>query len=376
MSSVNFNNCSEKGLISVLDTTLRDGEQAAGVDLRPRKKLKIALQLEKLGVDVIEAGFPASNEEDYKAVELISRKLTEPTICAFGRATKGDIEKAFESIKFARKKRIHTFLATSKIHLDSKLKKSEEQALEMIYNGISYAKSFGTEIEFTPEDGSRTEMNYLFKVIRTANDAGATIINIADTVGDSQPFRFYERVRSVYENFEEQIKSGKMKLSVHCHNDKGQAVANTLAGVLAGATQIEGTINGIGERTGNAALEEIVMNIKSDPDYFNGYTKINTVEFFKTSKMVSKLTGLVVSKNKPLVGANAFCHESGIHQHGMLNNPKTYEVFDPVIVGWEGKRFLVGKHSGKHIQEYFKSQRTGWFNYLGNLLKFGYNRSL
>jgi 2-isopropylmalate synthase len=171
--------------IQIFDTTLRDGEQAAGVDLSPRKKLKIALQLEKLGVDVIEAGFPVSNEEDYKTVELISRYLIEPTICAFGRATKGDLESAFESIKFAKKKRIHTFLATSKIHLDSKLKKSEEQALEMIYNGISYAKGFGVEIEFTPEDGSRTEMNYLLKVIKTANDAGATIINIADTVGDS-----------------------------------------------------------------------------------------------------------------------------------------------------------------------------------------------
>lgn len=376
MSSVNFDNCSEKGLISVFDTTLRDGEQAAGVDLSPRKKLKIALQLEKLGVDVIEAGFSASNEEDYKAVELISKHLTEPTICAFGRATKGDIEKAFESIKFAKKKRIHTFLATSKIHLDSKLKKSEEQALEMIYNGINYAKSFGTEIEFTPEDGSRTEMNYLLRVIRTANDAGATIINIADTVGDSQPFKFYERVRSVYQNFESEIKSGKMKLSVHCHNDKEQAVANTLAGVLAGATQIEGTINGIGERTGNAALEAVIMNIESDQEYFRAYTNIKQSEIFRTSRLVSKMTKLVVAKNKPLVGQNAFCHESGIHQHGMLNNPKTYEVFDPVAIGWEGKRFLVGKHSGKHIQEYFKSQRAGWLGYVGNLLRFGYNRSL
>lgn len=356
MSSVNFNNCSEKGLISVLDTTLRDGEQAAGVSLNPGQKLEIALQLEKLGADIIEAGFPASNPEDYEAVELISKNLTNPIICAFARATKGDIDKAIESIKFAKKKRIHLFLATSKIHLDSKLKKSEEQALQMIFEGISYAKSFGIEVEFTPEDGSRTEMDYLFKVIRTALEAGATIINIADTVGDSQPFRFYERVRSVYENFEKEIESGKMKLSVHCHNDKGQAVANTLMGVLAGATQIEGTINGIGERTGNAALEEVVMNIESAREYFKAYTNIKKSEIFKTAQLVSRLTKLSIPKNKPLVGENAFCHESGIHQHGMLNNPKTYEVFDPIEIGWEGERFKVGKHSGKHIQEYLKSQ--------------------
>jgi 2-isopropylmalate synthase len=167
-----------------------------------------------------------------------------------------------------------------------------------------------------------------------------------------------------------------MKLSVHCHNDKGQAVANTLMGVLAGATQVEGTINGIGERTGNAALEEVIMNIESSQDYFNAYTDINQVEIFQTSKLVSKLTKLKIPKNKPLVGANAFCHESGIHQHGVLANPKTYEVFDPIKIGWEGKRFLIGKHSGKHIQEYLKSQRAGWFNYAANLLKFGYNRSL
>ena len=369
MSSVNFNNCSEKGLISILDTTLRDGEQAAGVDLNPQKKLKIALQLERLGVDVIEAGFSASNLEDYHAVELISKHLTEPIICAFGRATKGDIERAFESIRLAKKKRIHTFLATSKIHLDKKLKKSEEQALEMIYNGISYAKSFGVEIEFTPEDGSRTEMSYLLKVIKTANEAGAKIINIADTVGDSQPFQFYERVKNVYQSFYEEIRSEKMKLSVHCHNDKGQAVANTLAGVLAGASQVEGTINGIGERTGNAALEEVVMNVESAQDYFKAYTKINQGEIFKTSQIVSDLTGLRVAKNKPLVGENAFCHESGIHQHGVLNDPKTYEVFDPAQIGWQGERFKVGKHSGKHIQEYLKFQRKGLFAYFGNLLR-------
>ena len=362
------NSACNRKKIQVFDTTLRDGEQSAGVSLNPKQKLRIALQLEKLGVDVIEAGFPASNKDDYKAVELISRNLTKPIVCAFGRAKKEDLERAFESIKFAKKRRIHTFLATSKIHLDSKLEKSEGQALEMIYNGIAYAKSFGVEVEFTPEDGSRTNIDYLLKVVNVANDAGATIINIADTVGDSQPFQFYERMKKVYQHFQREIESGQITLSAHCHNDKGQAVANTLMGMLAGATQIEGTINGIGERTGNAALEEVVMNIESSQDYFNAYTSINQGKIFETASLVSKLTGLPIPKNKPLVGANAFCHESGIHQHGVLKNPKTYEVFDPAQIGWQGERFKVGKHSGRHVLEYFKSQRTGLFGYLKNLL--------
>jgi 2-isopropylmalate synthase len=341
--------------IKILDTTLRDGEQAAGVSLNPSQKLEIALQLERLGVDIIEAGFPASNEEDYKAVEMIAGNVRTPTICAFGRAVKSDLEKCYESIKYAEKKRIHTFLATSKLHLDKKLKKTEEQALQMIYDGVNYAKSFGVEVEFTPEDGSRTEINYLLKTIRTAVSAGATIINIADTVGAAQPFQFYDRVKKVYENFQTEIESGKLELSVHCHNDKGNAVANSLAGVLAGATQVECTVNGIGERTGNAALEEVVMNLESDKNYFGVYTNLNTRELFRTSQLVSRLTGLYLAKNKPVVGENAFCHESGIHQHGVLADPKTYEVFNPEDVGWEGKRFVVGKHSGKHIQEHIKN---------------------
>ncbi len=342
-------------LIKILDTTLRDGEQAAGVSLNPSQKLAIAKQLERLGVDVIEAGFSASNDDDYQAVEMIAREVRGPTICAFGRATKGDIEKAYESIKSADKKRIHLFLATSELHLNKKLKKTQGQALQMIYDGVSYAKSFGVEVEFTPEDASRTEMNYLLKTIQTAVSAGASIINIADTVGASQPRPFYDRVHLVYRAFQNEIESGKLELSVHCHNDKGNAVANTLQGVLAGATQVECTVNGIGERTGNAALEEVVMNLETDRDYFRAYTRINTKELFKTSRLVSELTGLYLAKNKPIVGENAFCHESGIHQHGMMADKKTYEVIDPEMVGWEGKKFVFGKHSGKHGKEYLQT---------------------
>lgn len=342
-------------LIKILDTTLRDGEQAAGVSLNPSQKLQIAQQLARLNVDIIEGGFPASNEDDYLAAEMISREVKGPTICAFGRASKGDIEKAYESIKFADKKRIHLFLATSKLHLDKKLKKTPKQALQMIYDGVSYAKSFGVEVEFTPEDGSRTERNYLLKTIQTAVSAGASIINMADTVGDSQPRPFYNQVGFVYRKFKKEIDSGKLDLSIHCHNDKGNAVANTLQGVLAGATQVEGTINGIGERTGNAALEEVVMNLETEKNYFKAYTNINTKELFRTSRLVSQLTGLYLARNKPIVGENAFCHESGIHQHGVLADSKTYEVIDPESVGWEGNRFVVGKHSGKHIQEYLKT---------------------
>lgn len=341
--------------IKIFDTTLRDGEQAAGVSLNPSQKLEIALQLERLGVDVIEAGFSASNEDDYKAVEMIAREVRGPTICAFGRATRGDIEKAYESIKFADKKRIHLFLATSRLHLDKKLKKTPEQALQMIYDGVSYAKSFGVEVEFTPEDGSRTEKEYFLKAARTAVSAGASIINVADTVGASQPFQFYERVKYVCQEFQREINSGTLEISVHCHNDKGQAVANSLIGILAGATQVEGCINMMGERTGNAALEELVMNIETDKDYFKAFTNINTREIFRTSKLVSQLTNFYVAKNKPIVGENAFCHESGIHQHGVIADSKTYEVIDPESVGWEGKRFVVGKHSGKHIKEYLQT---------------------
>ncbi|VVB80585.1 2-isopropylmalate synthase [uncultured archaeon] len=360
------NKLDERKRVFVFDTTLRDGEQAAGVSLNPKQKLKIALQLERLGVDVIEGGFPASNEEDFRALEMISKNLTGPAICAFGRATKGDIEECAKALENAKKKRIHLFLATSKLHLDAKLKKTEEQALEMIYNGVSYARTFVDEIEFTPEDGSRTDLDYLFKVVRTAYDAGARIINIADTVGYCQPSEMYERVKKVRKKFSEEINSGKMSLSVHCHNDMGQAVSNSLQGILAGATQFEGTILGMGERTGNASLEEVIAALETRGDFYQTYTNIQTEEIYRTAKLVSKLTGIEIPINKPLLGKNASRHESGIHQHGVLANPKTYEVVDPKSVGWEGERFCIGKHSGKHIKEYLRAQRRGVFGQLKN----------
>lgn len=340
--------------IYTFDTTLRDGEQAAGVSLNPSEKLQIAKQLKKLNVDVIEVGFPVSNEEDYLAAELIAKEVKGPIICAFGRAMKEDINAAHNSIRFAKRKRLHLFLATSKLHLDKKLNMSEEKALEKIYDGVSYAKGLEAEVEFTPEDATRTEISYLYKTIETARMAGASIITIADTVGDSQPFKFYERVKGVYENFKGDIISGRFQLGVHCHNDKGQGVANSLMGILAGATQVHGTILGNGERTGNAALEQIIMNIHSDKEYFQAYTDIVTEEIYPTAQLVSQLMKLPIPINQPLVGKNAFSHESGIHQHGILNDPKTYEVFNPEEVGWKGDRFVEGKHSGRHIKEYLQ----------------------
>ena len=342
--------------IKIFDTTLRDGEQAVGVSLNPSEKLEIAKQLEKLNVDVIEAGFPISNEEDFIATKLIAQQVRTPTICALARVVRGDIDRAYEAVKYSRKPRIHTFVATSKVHRDKKLKKSPEQILEMVHEGVSYAKSLGVEVEFSPEDASRTEFDYMIQTVGTAIDAGATIINIPDTVGDSIPFEFYDRVKKVYDSFRG-FSDGSLELSVHCHNDKGNAVANSIAGVMAGATQVECVVNGIGERTGNAALEEVVMNIKTKKEYLNVETEIYTPELCKTSQIVSDLTGIKISANKPIVGPNAFCHESGIHQHGVLADPNTYEVMKPEGVGWVGERFVIGKHLGKHAREYVLNKK-------------------
>jgi 2-isopropylmalate synthase len=342
--------------IKILDTTLRDGEQTPGLALSPYQKLKIAKQLTKLNVDVIEAGFPASNEDDFKAVQLISREIRGPTICGFGRAIKKDIDVIYEAIKDAPKRRMHIFLATSSIHLDKKLRKTKSEVLKMIHDGVAYAKSFDVEVQFTPEDASRTDTKYMLETINTAIRAGATIINIADTVGASQPRRFYERVKTVYEAFKEKIDSGKLDLSVHCHNDKGLAVANSLEGIRAGATQVDCCVNGIGERAGNASLEEIAMNIFSEQDYFNAYTNIRTKQLYKTSQLVSQITKMPLPNNKPVVGHNAFRHESGIHQHGVLSDPRTYESLNPTDIGWIGESIVLGKHSGKHAKKYLATR--------------------
>jgi 2-isopropylmalate synthase len=343
--------------IKIFDTTLRDGEQTPGLALSPRQKLEIARQLAKLNVDVIEVGFPASNPDDFKAARLIAQDIRGPVVCGFGRAVKKDIDVIYEAIRDAPKKRMHIFLATSKVHLDKKLKKTEDEALKMIYDGVRYARSYGIEVQFTPEDASRTDFNYMMKTINTAIDAGATIINIADTVGAAQPLQFYDRVKKVHKELRYQIGSGELELSVHCHNDKGMAVANSLMGVLAGASQVECCVNMLGERTGNAALEEIVMNIFSDKEYFKAYTGVNTKMLYETCQLVSRYTKIPIPENKAIVGCNAFRHESGIHQHGILNDPSTYEVFDPEDIGWKGEQFVLGKHSGKAAKEYLEQHK-------------------
>lgn len=337
--------------IKIFDTTLRDGEQSPGVSLNKEEKLKIAMQLKKLGVDIIEAGFPASNEEDFESVKEISKNVEGPVICALSRARKEDIDKAWESLKFSKNPRIHIFLATSKIHLEKKLKKTEEEILDLIRENISYAKTFFKDIEFSPEDSSRTSIEFLLKVIETAVISGANIINITDTVGYSQPEEFYERVKIVFDRYRNLFTEKNVEISVHCHNDLGLAVANSLAGIKAGAMQVECTVNGIGERAGNCSLEEVIMNLKTRGDIFDAETGINHKELFYTSKLVSSLTGLVIQKNKAIVGENAFSHEAGIHQHGVLNDKSTYEIICPEDIGWKGENILIGKHSGKHALE-------------------------
>jgi len=339
--------------IKIFDTTLRDGEQAVGVSLNPYEKLEIAKQLRDLNVDIIEAGFPISNEEDYVASKIIAKEIHGSTICALARVVRGDIDRAYDAVKYSSNPRIHTFVATSQIHRDKKLRKSPEEVLEMIYNGVSYAKSMGVEVEFSPEDASRTEFNYMIKSIGMAIEAGARVINIPDTVGDSIPFEFYDRIKRVYDTFPG-FGNGNLELSVHCHNDKGNAVANSIAGVMAGASQVECVVNGIGERTGNAALEEVVMNIETKRDYLNARTGIYTPSLYETCRVVSNLTGVPIPKNKPIVGTHAFSHESGIHQHGVLKDPNTYETISPDDVGWTGERIVFGKHSGRHAREYIE----------------------
>ncbi|MBN1157604.1 2-isopropylmalate synthase [Candidatus Woesearchaeota archaeon] len=329
--------------IRVFDTTLRDGEQSPGASMSVNEKLVIAAQLSKLGVDIIEAGFPIASKGDFEAVKLIAKKVRKPIICGLARCNKADIDAARDALKPAKRKRIHVFIATSDVHLKNKLRMSKEELKKKVYESVKYAKSFVDDIEFSPEDASRTSVEYMIEVAKTAIAAGATTINVPDTVGYAEPDEFAERIRHLREEIPDRI-----TISVHCHNDLGMAVANSLAGVMAGATQIECCVNGLGERAGNASLEEVVMNLKTRKDFFRAQTRINTMEIFKTSKLVSSLTGIAVQRNKAIVGMNAFAHEAGIHQHGVITNKKTYEIMKPEDVGWEGENLVIGKHSGKH----------------------------
>ena len=331
--------------IIIFDTTLRDGEQSPGASLTVSDKLIVARQLARLGMDVIEAGFPIASEGDFEAVSLVAKNVKGPIICGLARANDKDIDRCWEAIRHSERPRIHTFIATSKIHREEKLKKSKEEVIDMVVRAVKRAKQYCEDVEFSPEDAARTNLDYMCDVVREAIKAGATTINIPDTVGYAEPKEFGNRIKYLFEKVPE---SKDIVVSVHCHNDLGNAVANSLAAVEAGATQVEGCINGIGERAGNASIEEIVMNLVTRKDYFNLDVGINTKEIYKTSRLVSKLTGIEVQRNKAIVGLNAFAHEAGIHQHGVLSSKRTYEIMEPGNIGWTGENIVIGKHSGKH----------------------------
>ncbi|MFH0838567.1 MAG: 2-isopropylmalate synthase [Candidatus Omnitrophota bacterium] len=332
--------------IIIFDTTLRDGEQAPGASLNTKEKLEIAQALKNLGVDIIEAGFPVSSRGDFEAVKAIAQSIKGPVICGLSRAIEKDIDVAYQAVKFSKRPRIHVFLATSKIHMKYKLKKAEDEILRLAVEATTYARKHCPDIEFSPEDASRSERRFLFKVIEAVIDAGATTVNIPDTVGYSEPGEFGDLINAIMENVPNVQKA---VISVHCHNDLGLAVANSLAAVKNGARQVECTVNGIGERAGNASLEEIVMAIDTRRDVFADLkTDIKKEQIYKTSRLVSKLTSLVIAPNKAIVGANAFRHESGIHQDGVLKERSTYEIIKPEAVGFTGRGIVLGKHSGRH----------------------------
>ncbi len=333
-----------KEKILIFDTTLRDGEQAPGAAMNLEEKLLIAKTLEKMGVDVIEAGFPAASNGDFEAVNQIAKIVKNSIICGLARAKKSDIETTANAVKPALKPRIHTFLATSPIHMEFKLKMDEAQVLQAIKDSVSLAYNLVGDVDWSPEDATRSKRDFLFKAIEVAIDSGARTINIPDTVGYSTPDEFFDLIKAIKNNV---ANIDKAIISTHCHNDLGLAVANSLAGVLAGARQVECTINGIGERAGNAALEEIVMAIKTRGDFYNFDTNIDTKMIMRASKLVSNITGFAVQYNKAIVGANAFAHESGIHQDGMLKNRATYEIMTPESIGLDKTSLTLGKLSGR-----------------------------
>ncbi len=331
--------------VHIFDTTLRDGEQAPGIALNVKEKLEIAEQLARLNVDVIEAGFPITSIGDFEAVRLIAQNVKGPQIAALARATDEDIDRAWESIADARDPRIHVFLSTSDIHRKYMLQATEEEIVAQSVAAVKRAKGYTPNVEFSPQDATRTDADFLCEVVRAAIEAGATVINVPDTVGYTLPHEFEEVLSYVYERVPA---LNDVELSVHCHNDLGLAVANSLAAVRVGARQIEVAVNGIGERAGNCSLEEVVMALKTRRDLMWMDTQINTREIARTSRMVSLMTGYVVQPNKAIVGANAFAHEAGIHQHGVLQDKMTYEIMDAEEIGYEGGKIVLGKHSGRH----------------------------
>jgi 2-isopropylmalate synthase len=331
--------------ITIFDTTLRDGEQAPGCSMYLEEKLRMARQLDRLGVDVIEAGFPVASQGDFDAVRAVAREVRRPRIAALARAHRDDITRAWQAIEHAARPRIHTFLATSDIHLQYKLKITRTQCLEQTRAAVTYAKSLCADVEFSPEDATRSDPEFLVAVLQEAVDAGATTLNIPDTVGYTIPSEYAQLIRTIRERVRGIERAA---ISVHCHNDLGLAVANSLAAIAEGARQIECTVNGIGERAGNASLEEVVMALRVRADRLPYETRIAAQEIVPSSRLLSELIGFSVQPNKAIVGANAFAHEAGIHQHGVLSNPLCYEIMTPESVGLETNRIVLGKHSGRH----------------------------
>ncbi len=337
-------------IIKIFDTTLRDGEQSPGASMNVEEKLQVAKQLARLGVDIIEAGFAISSQGDFEAIKIIGAEVEGPVICSLARAKEDDIKRAWESLKDIPKRRIHTFHSTSDIHLKYQFRISREEALKRSVEMVKLARSFVEDVEFSPMDAARSDVSYLCEVVEAVIDAGASTVNIPDTVGYTIPSEFGALIKDIRKKVKN-IK--KAVISVHCHNDLGLAVANSLAAVLNGAGQIECTINGIGERAGNCSLEEAVMALRTRGDIFNADTNINAEEIMRSSRLVTKITGMSVQPNKAIVGANAFAHESGIHQDGLLKEKSTYEIITPETIGLHKTKLVLGKHSGRHA---FKSR--------------------
>lgn len=331
--------------VYIFDTTLRDGEQSPGYTMNAQEKLRVAKQLEALGVDVIEAGFPQASEGDFQAVKLIAENVKDCEVAALARANEEDIDRAWEAIRHAKKPRIHTFISTSDIHLKYQLKKTRDEVIQIAVNSVKRAKRYTPNVEFSAMDATRSDWDFLVKIFEEAIEAGATVINIPDTVGYAIPDEFGNLVKYIRENVRN---ISNAIISVHCHNDLGLAVANSIAAIKNGARQVECTINGIGERAGNASLEEIAMILKTRKDMFSVYTNINSEKIYPTSRLVTTITGIPVQPNKAIVGANAFAHESGIHQDGILKAKFTYEIMTPESVGIPKSTLVLGKHSGRH----------------------------
>ena len=331
--------------IIIFDTTLRDGEQSPGASMNLEEKIQVAKQLERMNVDVIEAGFPIASQGDFEAVQAVARAMKKTSVAGLCRASKKDIDRAWEALKEAKRPRIHTFLATSDIHVKLKLQKTHDQVRQIAVDAVRHAAGYTDSVEFSAEDAARSNVTYLCEVIEAVIEAGARTVNIPDTVGYAIPDEFGSLIATIRErvpNIDQAV------ISVHCHNDLGLAVANSLAAVQAGARQVECTINGIGERAGNASLEETVMALRTRPDHMNFHTDIVTEEIYRASRLVSGITGILVQQNKAIVGANAFAHEAGIHQDGMLKDRTTYEIMTPESVGIKESSLVLGKHSGRH----------------------------